>query len=143
MTTATAAASDLATAERLGDVVGRLLRMLRRVHVTPVAPSSMSALATVVREGPIRLGELAEREGVTPATLSRVVAVLEREGFVERRTDPDDRRAAFLVATAIGQSSIEELRAVRGEALAARMSRLTAQERASLAAGLDVLEKLI
>jgi DNA-binding MarR family transcriptional regulator len=136
-------AADLAAAQRLGDVMGRLIRMLRRVHVAPLGSSSMSALATVVREGRIGLGELAEREGVTPATLSRVVTVLEREGFVERRPDPDDRRAAFLVATEEGVGSIEHLRAVRAEVLLARMSRLSAQELVQLAAGLDVLERLL
>ncbi len=136
-------AGDLVTAERLGDVVGRLVRMLRRAHLAPFGSSAMSALATVTSQGPIRLGELAEREGVTPATLSRVVTVLERAAFVQRRTDPHDRRAAFLVATAEGHATIDELRAVRGQALVSRMARLSAQERADLSAGLDVLERLL
>lgn len=130
------------TAERLGDVVGRLVRMLRRVQVAPLGSSAMSALATVVGRGPVRLGELAEIEGVTPATLSRVVNVLEGHGFVERRTDPDDRRAAFLLATPAGTASVEQLRSVRGAALAARIERLSPQERATLEAGLEVLDRL-
>jgi DNA-binding MarR family transcriptional regulator len=144
MSTATAPrAADLAAARRLGDVVGRLIRMLRRAHVAPLGSSAMSALGTAVNQGPIRLGELAEREGVTPATLSRVVSVLEREGYVERRTDPDDRRAAFLVVTAEGRGSIEQLRAARGEVLVARMSQLSQHELTVLSAGIDVLERLI
>ena len=134
--------SEAAAAQRLGDVVGRLVRMLRRVHVAPLGSSAMSALATVVGRGPVRLGELAEIEGVTPATLSRVVTVLERQGFVERRADPADRRAAFLLATAAGTASVEQLRSVRGAALAARIERLTPQERATLEAGLEVLDRL-
>jgi DNA-binding MarR family transcriptional regulator len=135
--------ADVVTAEHLADVLGRLLRSLRRVHVTPIGASAMSALATVVREGPIRLGDLADREGVTPATLSRIVTVLDREGYVERRTDPDDRRAAFLLATDLGRATIAELLAVRGAALVNRMAQLSAAERAALSAGIDVLEKLI
>ena len=138
----TAPAAPGLTAERLGDVVGRLVRMLRRLQVAPLGSSAMSALATVVGQGQVRLGELAEIEGVTPATLSRVVTVLERQGFVERRTDPDDRRAAFLLATPSGTASVEQLRSVRGAALAARIERLSAQERATLEAGLEVLDRL-
>ena len=138
----TAPAAPGLTAERLGDVVGRLVRMLRRLQVAPLGSSAMSALATVVGQGQVRLGELAEIEGVTPATLSRVVTVLERQGFVERRTDPDDRRAAFLLATPSGTASVEQLRSVRGAALAARIERLSVQERATLEAGLEVLDRL-
>jgi len=137
------ATTEASASARLGDVVGRLVRMLRRAHVSPLGASSMSALATVVRQGPIRLGELAEREGVTPATLSRIVTALEREGFTRRRTDPADRRAAFLSATASGQAAVEELLAARGAVLAARMASLTARDLATLAAGLDVIDRLI
>lgn len=140
--TPAAPAAQGLTAERLGDVVGRLVRMLRRVQVAPLGSSAMSALATVVGHGPVRLGELAEIEGVTPATLSRVVNVLEGQGFVERRTDPDDRRAAFLIATPAGTASVEQLRSVRGAALAARIERLSPQDRATLEAGLEVLDRL-
>jgi len=131
-----------ATAVRLGDVLGRLVRVIRRAYVAPLGASATSALVTVIRCGPIRLGELAEREGVTPATLSRVVVVLEREGYVERVTDPGDRRSAFLAATDRGRASVERLRAKRAEALSARIARLADSERATLTAALDILERL-
>ena len=137
------AAADQHAAQQLSDIVGQLVRMLRRAHVAPLGPSATSALATVVRDGPTRLGELAEREGVTPATLSRVVAVLERAGFVERRADPKDRRAAFLAATPAGADNIAQLRASRATVLVRRMAELTPQQRADLAAGIAVLERLL
>jgi len=137
------AADELATAVRLTDVVGRLLRMLRRSHVTPVSSAAMSALATVVRSGPIRLGELADREGVTAATLSRIVTALEREGFTERRTDPADRRAAFLSATAAGRAALDTLLLARAQVLVQAMASLSDADAAALASGLDVIERLI
>jgi DNA-binding MarR family transcriptional regulator len=139
----TIAPDHLATAGRLGDVVGRLLRMLRRAHVTSQSSAVLSALATVVRHGPIRIGELAEREGVTPATLSRMVTVLEREGFTERRTDPTDRRSAFLSATSAGRAAVDELLSARAQVLVRRIATLSAQDAAALSAGLDVIERLI
>ena len=135
--------ADAVAAARLGEVVGRLLRMLRRAHVSPLNPAAMSALATVVRQGPVRLGELADREGVTPATLSRIVTALERQGLAERRTDPADRRSAFLTATAAGQAALTELLDARGRVLVARMAALSGPDLAALSAGLDVIERLI
>lgn len=142
-TASTRRAVDRAAAVRLGAVVGQLLRMLRRSHVSALGSGSMSALATVVRQGPVRLGELAEHEGVTPTTLSRIVTALEREGFVERRTDPADRRAAFLTATAAGTDAVDELLSRRADVLVARMAALSQQDLSALAVGLDVMERLI
>jgi DNA-binding MarR family transcriptional regulator len=143
VTTEVAQQAELSAAVRLGDVVGRLVRMLRRSYVGPLAAGAMSALATVVRQGPVRLGELAEREGVTPATLSRIVAALERERYVERRPDPADRRAAFLTATPLGQAAIAGLSAARAAVLAERIAELSPADQAALAAGLDVVERII
>jgi DNA-binding MarR family transcriptional regulator len=130
------------TAVRLGAVLGRLVRTLRRAHVSALSSASMSALATVVRDGPTRLGDLAEREGVTPATLSRIVTALEREGYTQRRTDPADRRVAFLSATPTGERAVNELLAARADVLVSRIAALSPQELAALVAGLDVLERL-
>jgi DNA-binding MarR family transcriptional regulator len=135
--------ADLSAAVRLADVVGRLVRMLRRSSVGPLAAGAMSALATVVRQGPVRLGELAEREGMTPATLSRIVTMLEREQYVERRPDPADRRAAFLSATPRGEAAIADMSNARAAALAVRIAQLSSADQAALAAGLDVVERLI
>ena len=108
-----------------------------------MGPASAAALATLVRSGPLRLGELADVEGVPPAAPSRVVAGLERDGLVQRRADPADRRSAFARATDAGRASAEALRAARAAALVERMTHLTVAERDLLVAGLEVLEKLV
>lgn len=56
----------------------------------------LRALAT---DGPMRAGALAERVESDPSTVSRQVAALVRDGFVERQADPEDGRAALLVLT--------------------------------------------
>ena len=60
--------------------------MLRRPRSARSGPASISTLASVDRVGPIRLGELAEREGVTPPTLSR-----DRDGPGVRRATSSGR----------------------------------------------------
>lgn len=134
---------DRASAAQLGDLVGRLVRMLRRSHVGTLGPACVAALVTVVRSGPLRMGDLAEREGVTPASLSRVVASLERGGLLERSADPDDRRSAFVTATSEGRQVADALRSARAAILVERISQLSVAERDTLLAGLGILERII
>jgi DNA-binding MarR family transcriptional regulator len=129
-------------ATRLADTLGRLLRMIRRSHVGTLGPASAAALATVVRSGPLRLGELAYVEGVTPAALSRVVSGLERDGLVVRAADPMDRRSVFVEATPAGRTAIQELLAGRAVVLARLISQLSPAEQEALTAGVGVLELL-
>jgi DNA-binding MarR family transcriptional regulator len=134
---------DLEAATRLADSVGRLVRLLRRSYVGAMGPASAAALATLVRSGPLRLGELADVEGVTPAALSRVVAGLERNGLVERRADPADRRSAFVEATPKGRTAISGLLTRRATELAGRIGALSPADRAALLDGVAVLEQLV
>jgi len=143
----TAARSGRATepevdAVRLGDALARLTRATRRDLALPIGASSVAALVTVERLGPIRLGDLARHEGVTPATLSRIVSVLEEEGYAERTTDVDDRRSSWLAITTSGRHLLDAVRRDRAEIIGARLERLDAEQRTALAAALDAIEAL-
>jgi DNA-binding MarR family transcriptional regulator len=135
-----AAATD--PAARLALVVGRLVRGLRRSAPTEIGPGSLAALATLTRSGPLRLGDLAAREGVAPPTLTRMVAALEDAGLVVRRPDERDRRAVQVSATAAGAQLIADTGAARAAMLRARVAALDLQQRRLLEAALPVLEAL-
>lgn len=123
-------------------VVGRLARQLRRHAVGGLTASQYSALATVERAGPIRLAALAEREGVSAPTLSRIVARLERDGYVERRGDPADGRSSLMAATAPGRAALRKIRRERTALLARGLAGLGDDERRAVAAALPALEHL-
>src|ERR1700760_1526656 len=53
--------------------------------------------------GPLRSSALAELLPADPSTVSRQVATLVKDGFVERRADPQDGRASLLVVTERGE----------------------------------------
>jgi DNA-binding MarR family transcriptional regulator len=87
------------TAARLRVVIARLARQLRQHSPGGLTPSQWSALATAETHGPLRIGDLAEREGVTAPTATRVVASLEEAGLLSRASDPSDRRTSYIALT--------------------------------------------
>ncbi|WP_278234692.1 MarR family winged helix-turn-helix transcriptional regulator [Isoptericola sp. AK164] len=53
--------------------------------------------------GPLTQREIAARNGVTEQTMSRIVARLERSGYVTRDDDPRDRRRRAVTITDLGR----------------------------------------
>src|SRR3954468_11089477 len=87
-------------AGRLRTASARLNRWLRQQQpIGDLTLSQWSALVTVEEHGPLRLGELAEREHVSAPTATRLAASLEAVGYVARSTDAADRRSSFLALT--------------------------------------------
>jgi DNA-binding MarR family transcriptional regulator len=127
---------------RLYVALGRLTRALRRETAAPVSLGVLSALVTVVREGPLRSGELAAREGVAPPSMTKVVASLEQSGYVERVPDPEDGRAALISATRAGRALVESTREMRLHGLARRIDALDPAEARAIVAALPALEAL-
>jgi DNA-binding MarR family transcriptional regulator len=121
----------------------RWLSRLAADQANHVGSTGVSALAEVVRSGPMRLGDLAARERVTSATLSRVVAGLVEHGYVERTPDPDDARAGLLTATPAGLQLLHDSRARRTAELAAGLRRLSDDERAAVLSAAPALRKLV
>ncbi|NLT07314.1 MAG: winged helix-turn-helix transcriptional regulator [Solirubrobacterales bacterium] len=62
----------------------------------------------VLLGGPRSQRELARATGVTEQTMSRIVAGLERRGYVERRVPPDDARRHDVVLTDAGRRAVVE-----------------------------------
>lgn len=81
----------------------------------------------------LRMSDLGARAVLSREQISRVVSELEREGLVERRPNPDDKRSSFAVVTPAGR---KRLRAAAPPYLAAieeHFTRhLTAAEAATL-----------
>src|ERR1700712_1767950 len=113
---------DLAARLRL--VIGRLHRRFARRPVRGLTPSQLSVLVTVEQHGPLRLGDLAAREVITPPTVTRLVPSLQDSALVKRVTDPEDGRAALIEISELGRSLLEEIRRERTAFIAQRIARL-------------------
>ncbi len=131
----------LGTALRLA--VGRLSRQLRRHAVGGLTPAQYSALVTLDRCGPARPSELAEAEGVSAPTLSRIVGGLERHGYLTRAGDPSDGRSSLLAIAAPGQQALHDVRRERTALLARSIAALGDEERRLLTRALPALERLV
>jgi len=131
------------TTTRLYLALGRLNRALRRdAKDASIGHGGLSALATLIENGPQRAGALAEAEGVTAPAMTRILNSLADLGYVERTADPADGRAQLVAATASGTELVLEKRAVRLRALQQRLERLSAEEREAVATALAALEDL-
>jgi DNA-binding MarR family transcriptional regulator len=137
------AAVDTELAGRLRLAVGRLARRLRLEGDSGLPPLQLSTLVTIELHGPLRLGELAQREAVTAPTMSRVLAALDERGAVDRRPDPGDARSTLVSVSAAGRDLLATVRTERTASVARRLDRLDPAQRTALIAALPALEALV
>jgi DNA-binding MarR family transcriptional regulator len=136
--------SEPEASERLRSAIGKLSRRLRpTVAGSGLTPSQISVLFTVVRFGPVGLSELASMESLNATMLSRVTAQLCDAGLIVREADPDDRRSAFVAATAAGRRTRERIHRERARALGEHVEQLDESQREALWNALPVLEELV
>jgi DNA-binding MarR family transcriptional regulator len=121
----------------------RLTRLLRQQDTEGLAPTLSAALATIDREGPLTLGELAAREHVAPPSITKAVEKLVAMGLVARTPDATDRRVARVRVTPAGRRRVTQNRSRRTAWLATRVRALPPEDLAKLDAAADVLEQLI
>ncbi len=116
----TAAPPGRTTTGQVSAQVVRLMRQLAALKAQSAAHSrhgvewsSYPLLLHLVQDGPMRSSTLAERICADPSTVSRQAATLVEQGLVERRPDPDDRRAVQLAVTDRGAALFATMRADR------------------------------
>jgi DNA-binding MarR family transcriptional regulator len=136
-------ASPVETADRLRLAIVRTARRLRQEVGEHISPSSVAALATIERRGPLAPSELAELERVKRPTITRVVSRLEEAGLVERTNDPTDGRAFLVSITRQGSELLRRIRTRKNAYLARRLSKLDADDLAALERAADVLERIL
>lgn len=79
-----------------------------------LAPAQFMTLLELWREDGLTQKELVERLDVEQATMANTIARMERDGLIERRPHPDDRRARSIYAT-------EKAKALEVDAIRAAM----------------------
>src|ERR1700761_5033429 len=136
--------SDARLAADLSLAVMRLARQLRfRNPQSPVSLSQLSALTTLANEGAMTPGALAIRERVRPPSMTRVIASLADEGFVEREPHPVDGRQVVVSVSESGAELVKAARRARQEWLAERLATLNDDKRDILREAADIILALV
>ena len=105
-----------------------------------IGPSHSRALRVLERaDGPMRLGDLAERLRIVPRSATDVVDALEASGHVQRRPDPHDRRAVLLELTPAGHDLIADIYVAQRHTSSDVFGALSTDDRALLT---DLLERI-
>jgi DNA-binding MarR family transcriptional regulator len=87
-------------------IVGYVHRRLVEEGFDDVRPAHLAVFQHVRPEGS-RIGELAQRCGVTNQSIGELVDHLEKRHYVQRRQDPSNRRATLVCLTERGWSEMQ------------------------------------
>lgn len=83
-------------------MVDELVERIEQAGYRDLSAAHHPVFENIDRHG-TRLTDLAARAGMTHQSMSELVAVLERRGYLERRPDPTDGRARLVCLTAEGR----------------------------------------
>jgi DNA-binding MarR family transcriptional regulator len=123
--------------------VERVFVLLRRL--TPaqgVSLTAASTLATLERDGPRRLTELAVKEGVTQPAMTQLVSRLERDGLARRVPDPSDGRVVVVEVSDAGRALLRQRRLVRATKLTELLAALPPEDEMAIAQAVAALGRL-
>jgi DNA-binding MarR family transcriptional regulator len=100
-------------------------------------------LLCLQKRGPLRGTDIADFFSQSPRTVTEAIDGLERDGLVERKSDPVDRRAKQIHITDKGIDAAARTEPLRRQIIDQTFGTLSADERASLGAILEKLSKAL
>jgi DNA-binding MarR family transcriptional regulator len=104
---------------------------------------SEAGVLNSLSEGPRRVTELAELEGLAQPTVTLLVGRLEERGLVARERDPEDGRAVLVTSTDSGRTALEQLRAESRAMMREHIAEMDGGEVDALIAAVDALGVLV
>ncbi|MCW3019184.1 MAG: MarR family transcriptional regulator [Solirubrobacterales bacterium] len=130
-------------AEHLLSRAALLVRLLvKQVHSREVSRTELEVLS-ILTEGPRRVTELAELEGVAQPTMTLLVKRLEDKGWVHREGLPDDGRVVMIAITDAGSAAQQTFREQFLGALRTDLRGLTARQLDELAAAAATVSSFV
>lgn len=132
----------VAAVERVQVALIQAARQFRMMDRAGINQSARSALAAIVKFGPLSMSELAAHEGVDPASVSRTVRKLEEAGDVVRRASDTDGRVNMIEVTESGLELFMRSRRQLTEIILDRISTLSPEQKATIVGLGDGLELL-
>ncbi|MEA2335756.1 MAG: hypothetical protein QOG40_2246 [Solirubrobacteraceae bacterium] len=130
-------------AEHLLSRAALLVRLLvKQVRSGEISRTEMEVLS-ILREGPRRITELTELEGIAQPTMTLLVKRLEEKGLVQREGLPDDGRVVMISLTRAGRAAQQKFRAQFLAAMRADLQELSDQQLTALSAATETLSSFV
>ncbi len=114
-------------------------RFEERAHGLALTLPQCKTLAYLSKNEGVSQKRLAELIEIDPMSLVRILDRMEADGWVQRRSDPDDRRARSLVLTEKAKPIVEHIWQLVSETRAEALEGLSADERTAL---VELLERV-
>ena len=135
-------ASDLAA--QIRTTLSRLQRRLREQGGGgDLAPSQVSVLLRLEKDGADTVSGLARAEGMRPQSMSSIVTSLQDAGLVSGIPDPNDGRKTLMSLSKKCEKLLRESRAARQDWLTTVIvQKLSAREQQQLSTTLELLSRL-
>jgi len=121
--------------------VARLLKTLadQRARQYGMTRAQWAVLIRLDRSEGLKQSELAEILDLQPITLTRLLDRLAQNGLIERRPDPNDRRANRLFLTPAARPLLERLSGIGAEMIGTVLEGLDAEARGKLQQSLEIM----
>jgi DNA-binding MarR family transcriptional regulator len=130
-------------AEHLAPRAALLVRLLvRQVRSGEISRTEMEVLS-ILREGPRRITELTELEGIAQPTMTLLVRRLQEKGWVKRDGLPEDGRVVLVSLTEAGAAAQQRFRAQFLQAMRTDLQELSDQELQALSAATETLSSFV
>ena len=127
----------------LHDRFSRLTRQLRHMPLPAgMTQERLSALSSIINDGPISVTALADREMVRPATMSRMVSALVDDHLARRLENKTDGRGVLVAITAKGRSAYQRAHKLRLQQLGAALKDLPQDQLATMYKLAEALQRL-
>src|SRR5271167_2820311 len=130
-------------AEHLAPRAAVLVRLLvRQVRSREISRTEMEVLS-ILTEGPRRITELTDLEGIAQPTMTLLVRRLHEKGWVKREGLPDDGRVVLISLTEAGDAARKRFRAQFLQAMRTDLQELSDQELQALSAATGTLSSFV
>jgi len=106
----------------------RHLAKLMKERNLPITPDQFRVLSHLWQQDGLQQTELAVCTNRNRANVTRIIDILEREGIVERRDDPNDRRVFRIYLTELGKSLKEDTAKCAAQSIKDSLQGLTNEE---------------
>src|SRR5580692_1517065 len=138
----------MAEEARFGELLSQVARAITRRQASDVCCGDLTleqfqTLRAVSGADQPSLGSLSASLRLDPSTMSRNVALLERNGYLQRARSAEDGRVVRVRLTAKGERALESLRCDERDVFKDAYERLPAAERSKVVRALETLSNCL